>query len=319
MANRIGPMVIAASLAAAISAAAWSAGSAAEQAYPSKPINWITFSSRGGGGDQLSRVLATAAERHFGQPWHVENITGASGLNAWREMLRRPADGHTIFLGSPTTNLAVLKQNPPILDSKNDIRMVAYTGAWGSILLSLPNEPWSTWKGLKAYAEQNPGKLTIAGSEAVNIGLAYLFERAGIRESVRFIPYDSTGAATTDFLGGHVKLAGMTAASATKLIPTKAVGVLNAGTLDEIAGVPNARQLGYDGIIFPRWVGVHPQTPQGIVSDISNRIGKVLGDAKIVEQLAKMNETATFTPHDEAQKDYLKLNDGIKDLLAKLK
>lgn len=292
-----------------------SSSEAAAQSYPSKKISWIVFGGKGGGGDRWSRILASTAEEYFGQPLRVENITGASGVAAWKEMLDRPADGHTIFLGSPTTNIAVLKQPERPLNVKRDIKIVGYISAWGAILMSRPNQEWSDWEALKSYAEENPGKLTIGGSEAVNMGIAYMLSKAGIRDKVTFVPYSSTSNAVADFLGGHISLMGATSSTAETLIPNKAVAVANTGSLPELEGVPTAKDLGYSGIVFPRWVGVHPDTPDDIANAISEKLGMLLQDKSVNGLINKIGETIAFMPRNEASPDYENLVDGLEELI----
>ena len=310
-------ITVAAFTVALISIVALSPTEATAQAYPSKKISWIVFGGKGGGGDRWSRILASTAEDHFGQPWRVENITGASGVAAWKEMLARPADGHTIFLGSPTTNIALLKQSKPPLKVKRDIKIVGYISAWGAILMSKPKQKWSGWKGFKSYVETNPGKLTIGGSEAVNMGIAFMLGKAGVRDKVTFVPYSSTNKAVADFLGGHISLLGATSSTAKTLIPGKAVAIANTGTLSELKGVPTAKELGYSGIVFPRWVGVHPDTPEAIAVSISTRLGKLLKDKSVTRLIKKIGEKIVFLPRDKASPEYEKLVDGIKDLIKK--
>ena len=319
MARRIGLLAIAACFSASILAVTSGANDAGAQSYPSKRISWITFGGKGGGGDRWSRILASTGEEHFGQPWRVENITGASGVTAWKELLDRPADGHTIFLSSPSTDIAVLKQPKPPLDVRKDIRIVGYIAAWGSIMLSKPDQEWSTWQGFKAYAEKNPGKITIGGSESVNMGIAYMLKQAGIRDKVTFVPYSSTNDAVADFLGGHVTAMGSTSSTAKTLVPKDAVVVANTGSLPEIKDAPTAKDLGYDGMIFPRWVGVHPKTPDAVVADISKRLGALLNDKSVKRLISRIGETIAFLPHDKAAADYAKMVDGLEDLLSEQK
>ena len=128
----------------------------------------------------------------------------------------------------------------------------------------------------RSYAEKNPGKLTIGGSEAVNMGIAYMLSKAGIRDKVTFVPYSSTSNAVADFLGGHISLMGATSSTAETLIPNKAVAVANTGSLPELEGVPTAKDLGYSGIVFPalgrgasRYAGRYRERDFGEAGDAS--------------------------------------------------
>ena len=110
---------------------------------------------------------------------------------------------------------------------------------------------------------------------------------------------------------------GATSSTAKTLIPGKAVAIANTGTLSELKGVPTAKELGYSGIVFPRWVGVHPDTPEAIAVSISTRLGKLLKDKSVTRLIKKIGEKIVFLPRDKASPEYEKLVDGIKDLIKK--
>jgi len=55
----------------------------------------------GGVSDVIARTLNTTLAKHLGQPVIVENLGGASGGIVAQKVLNSPADGHTIFQGSP--------------------------------------------------------------------------------------------------------------------------------------------------------------------------------------------------------------------------
>ena len=57
--------------------------------YPDKMITYIVPFKAGGGTDRSARILSTAAIDRFGQPWHVRNMPGASGIVGWKDLLRR--------------------------------------------------------------------------------------------------------------------------------------------------------------------------------------------------------------------------------------
>ena len=286
-------------------------GSMAVAKYPEKMITWITPFSAGGGTDRWARIMSSAAIDHFGQPWHVVNIPGASGVVGWKDGLKRPADGYSIIQGSPTPVIALLtEEKPPI--SPYDIKIVCYVSAFRSVLVSKPDAPWATWEGLKEYARKNPGKLTVGGTTSLIMGQANLLDQAGIK--VTLVPYDSTADAVADFLGGHIDTAAVTFSTAKTIVPEEAVAVVNTSEIP-IKGfedLPTAKDLGYEGMAFPRWVGVHPDTPDEIVEFISEKMGSLLQDEAVAKLLKKIGEEIIFVPHAEAQEAYRKMVEGMK-------
>jgi len=287
-----------------------SGGAIAEAAgaYPSKVITWVSPFAAGGGNDRWSRIMSSAAFDAFGQPWHVRNVPGASGVVGWRWLLRRPADGYTIILGASTPMIGLLMEDKPPI-SLNDIKIVSYVSFFRGVMVAQPGQPWSNWKGFKEYAKKNPKKITVGGSFSNIIGVVYMFDQAGL--DVTYVPYPSTGKAVADFLGGHIKTLVASVSTVKSFIPEKASPVVNTSDLPinkkkfkMFRGVPNAKDLGYDGLSFPRWVGVHPDTPDSIANSISEKMGALLKSKSIKRLIGKIGEEIIYLPRDKAEKEY---------------
>lgn len=281
--------------------------------YPEKMITYVCIFKAGGGTDRWARVMSSGAKDAFGQFWHVINIPGADGIVGWREALKKPADGYTIIQGSSTPVIALLKEEKPPI-SPLDVKIVCYVSAFRAILVAKPGKPWSTWEGLKNYAKKNPGKLTVGGTTSLLMGQANLFDQAGLKATM--VPYDSTGDAVADFLGGHIHLASATFSTVETIVPDEAVAVVNTSEIPVkkkgFEDLPNAKDLGYDGMAFPRWVGVHPDTSDPIVWTISEKMDNLLKHKSVTRLIKKMGEEIIFVPHAEAQQAYKKMVEGMK-------
>ncbi len=290
--------------------------------YPEKMIIYVCPFSAGGGTDRLARILSSAAIDHFGQPWHVVNIPGASGIVGWKHVLGKPADGYTILQSSSTPVIALTMEEKPALNPSL-IKIACYVAGFRSIVTSKPGTEWSTWEKFKAYAKKNPGQITVAGTMSNLIGAANMFDQAGIE--VNFVPYDSTGTAVADFLGGHVDTLAATASTVETLFPQKGVAVVNTSDVPlpekakEFKGVPGAKDLGYKGMFFPRWVGVHPATPDNIVDLISQKMGSLVKDKAVASLFKKVGEEITYLPRAEADASYKDMVKSIKKTAKLLK
>ncbi len=296
-------------------------GFAAE--YPSKTITWVVPFGAGGGTDRWARVMSASAIDHFGQPWHVRNMPGASGVVGWKKVLAGSADGYTILQASPTPVLSLLlEKTPPI--QPDDIKIVAYVSAFRAILMTKPGQSWSDWKGFVKYAKANPGKLTIGGTNSNLVGAANLFDQAGIKATL--VPYPSTGKASADFLGGHVMALAATTSTALSLVPEKATVVVNTSDLalpkkaaEKLGSPPSATDLGYKGISFPRWIGVHPKTPDKIADAISAKLTNLLKDKSVKRLMGKLGEEIIFVPRKEAQAKYKDMVKAMRKAVKLLK
>src|SRR5690606_25791802 len=74
--------------------------------FPAKPIRIIAPSSAGGILDLTSRLVGEQLSRQLGTPVVIENMPGGGGIIGMQGMLRAPADGHTLVMGSLGPNAA---------------------------------------------------------------------------------------------------------------------------------------------------------------------------------------------------------------------
>jgi len=302
---------------------AW-AGSAIAQDdvsnYPDRPVTWIVPFSAGGGADTWTRIIASEAEKVWGVPFIVQNRPGQGATRGWKDALTEP-DGYTILHASPSPIITLLSQdNPPFQPS--NIKIVGFLGGYENVIAANSDDPWSNWEGLVNFAEENPGKLTIGGTAAPLLAAAYMFDQAGI--DVIYIPYPGSGAASTDYLGGHIDMLATTTASGVALLPDEAVLVANtsdqqlpAEAINQIKEVgstvpPTAKDLGYEGFSFPRWVGVHPETPDELVARISDLLGKLMNTEAVKNKISMTGEEVNYVGHKEAQQRYNKLVESLE-------
>ena len=89
----------------AIAAGLWSGRSVAVAVadFPSRPVRLVVPYSVGVGPDVVARGLAERLAQQWGQTVWVDNKPGASGIVAFSEVRRTPADGHTLFLADTGT------------------------------------------------------------------------------------------------------------------------------------------------------------------------------------------------------------------------
>src|SRR6185436_7218694 len=106
-------------LAAAIGLAATAA--LAAETYPTRPIRLVVPSPPGGTIDPISRVLAEAMSRRYGQNVVVDNRPGAN-FNVGMELVAKsPANGYTLVIassGALATNIHLYRKLPfdPVKD-----------------------------------------------------------------------------------------------------------------------------------------------------------------------------------------------------------
>src|SRR5215475_6189834 len=70
------------------------------QAYPTRPVRIVVGFAAGGAPDILARLFGQWLSDRLGQPFVIENRTGAGGNIATEAVVLAPADGHTLLLTS---------------------------------------------------------------------------------------------------------------------------------------------------------------------------------------------------------------------------
>ena len=134
------------------------------QAYPSRPVRIIIGVPAGGSGDILARLVAQSLQEQLGQPFVVENRSGAGTNFAIEAVARAAPDGYTLLLTGPSAAINATLYGKLNYNFVQDIASVAFLIAVPNVLVVHPTVPAKTVPELIAYAKANPAKLNIASS-----------------------------------------------------------------------------------------------------------------------------------------------------------
>jgi len=183
--------------------AAW-----AEAPFPSKPITLVVPFAPGGVADITARTVGQAMAATLGQAVVIDNRPGAGGIVATQAVLKAPADGLTLLLTSNATAVSVHLVKKLPYDVSKDLAPISTLGFFELGLAVASESRFKTLKDVVAYANANPGKLTI-GTIAVGSTQhlsAELFKaRAGIEALV--VPYKGSPAVINALRAGEIDLA----------------------------------------------------------------------------------------------------------------
>src|SRR6201990_3556269 len=72
------------------------------QDYPTRPVKIIVPFGAGGPADVTARQIGSILQESFGQPFVIENRTGAGGVIGTLEAAKSPPDGYTLLMMSNT-------------------------------------------------------------------------------------------------------------------------------------------------------------------------------------------------------------------------
>lgn len=309
---------IAAGAAAAVVLGMGSAGAADD--YPTGTINWVIPFGAGGGSDRLSRMFAAEAEHHFGgASLNVENHPGAGAVTGWQHVLDRPADGYTVFNATPTPVLSLLSEDDAPIDP-GEIEILGYLAAFASVLVVREDE-FPDWESFVEALNERP--ITIGGTNALLLGAANVIDQAGA-EAI-YVPYGSTGESVTDFLGGHIDVAAVTESTALTIVPENGIALMNTSSIalpvevnEALGNPPTAMDLDFSGLAFPRWVGMHPDTPEDVMASFADMFEAAATDPDVQAVFENAGEPIIFLNREDAAADYEAMVETMRNALGLL-
>src|ERR1700758_970398 len=172
--------------------------------YPARPVRVIVPFGAGGPADVTARQLGSILQESFGQPFVVENRTGAGGVVGTLEAAKSPPDGYTLLMMSntQTANESLVPQRK--YELMRDLAPIAPVNYSDLVIVVHPSVPAKTLAEFIALAKAQPGKLNYASSGQ---GTPYhmageLFKSmAGI--NIKHAPYRHSGEARNGVIGGQ--------------------------------------------------------------------------------------------------------------------
>ena len=272
--------------------------------YPSKPVRIVIHFPAGGSTDLVSRVLAQALTESMGQPFVVENRTGADGAIAAAAVMQSPPDGHTLFVATNTAMVQVpLLQKKPPYDPLAAFTPVSLVGRYTFLLVVTPSLGVNTLDELVAHARANPGKVNFATySGASQLAYAQIVKTAGV-DMLR-VPYKGEAPSIVDVLGGSIHAVFAT--------PTSSLTHIRDGRLRALATtlparwpllpqVPTTVEAGMPPINVEFFAALFGPAgmPQDIAQRLSRELGAIMARPKIREQIDRQGFALAGTSPEE--------------------
>ena len=264
------------------------------QGYPSKPVRILVGFPPGGGVDMMARALGQKLSELWGQTVVIENRPGANAIIATELLAKATPNGYTLQLTSPgaiviSPNLGTKLSYDPL----RDFSPITVVSESAPLLVSNPSVPVSGIHDLISYAKAHPNELTYASSGigGPNHMAGELLKQLAHIDIVH-VPFKGSAPATTDLLGGQVKLMfGVIPA----LLPYVQSGRLKAlavgGTKRSavLPTVPTIAEGGVPGYSLTVWFGIlAPKlTEKSVISIINTSIVKLLHSVDFQNTLIK--------------------------------
>jgi len=269
-------------LAAGLALAGVAAAQSRTPDYPTRPVRVVVPFSPGGAVDGPMRLLAEGLTKRLGQAVFVENKPGAGATIGTELVAKAAADGYTLLLASQTNAISATLYSKLPYDSIEDFTPISLIGREPGVVVVHPSLPVRTLQELIAYVKAHPGDVDYASSgngSGQHLFAALLCSMTGMK--MNHVPYRGSGQATTDLLGGQVKVAipgtaGMVGhIRAGKL---RALAVTGAKRSPQLPDVPTVAEAGVPGYEAYIWMGLlAPKgTPPAIVERLHREVVSVL-------------------------------------------
>jgi len=245
------------------------------QTYPSKPVRVIVTFPPGSTPDIVGRALAGRLQEALGQPFVVENRSGAGGNVGADAVAKAAPDGYTLLVstnGVFAINKALYKSMP--FDPDKDLVPLSLLATAPQTLVVQPSLGLKDFKGFIEYAKRNPGKLSygsVGGGSASHLTMELLKSDAAV--DLVHVPYKGFPPAVTDLLSGNIHTmfaivpGVLPHVKAGKMTPLAVTALKRSGLAPE---VPSVAELGLPQLESLAWIGLG--APAGLPADVVDRI-----------------------------------------------
>jgi tripartite-type tricarboxylate transporter receptor subunit TctC len=262
--------------------------------YPNKPVRLVVPFAPGGSTDIFARLIAERLQAPLGQPVVVENRAGAAGNIGANEVVRSPADGHTLLMattGVMAINNALYKNMT--YDAAKDLEPVVYVASITNVLIVPPDFPAKNVAELVAMAKKEPGKLSFASSGAgASTHMSAELFKSMTGTDILHVPYKGSGPAMPDLMSGRVHMMFENAPGAVPHIKAgklRALGQTGLKRSSALPDVPTIAESGVPGYESLSWSGiaVAAGTPKPIVEKLNRDLNAVLAMPEMRQKLAE--------------------------------
>ena len=245
------------------------------QSYPGKPVRVVIPYPPGSTPDIVGRTLSAKLQEAFGQPFVVENRTGAGGNIGAEAVAKAPADGYTLLVGinGPAAINKFLYKDLGY-DSDKDLLPVSLLATAPQMLVATPSVEANDFKAFVTLLKKNPGRLSygsVGSGSASHLTMELL--KSDAKVFIVHIPYRGFPPAVTDLLSGNIQTmfaivpAVLPQVKAGKLKAFAVTGLKRSAMAPE---VPSVAELGYPQLESLAWIGL--LAPAGTPTEIVARL-----------------------------------------------
>jgi len=281
------------------------AGAASAQAYPVKPVRIISPFPPGQATDIMARLVAENLAQPLGQPFLVENRSGAGGALGTEAAAKAAPDGYTLVMAT----IGALAISPALYsklgyDPVRDFAPIANLGLTPQTLVVSSSSGLRTLKDFVEHAATTPVAYASSGNgSASHLAMEMFRSASGVH--LNHIPFKGSSEAQTQVLGGEVQImfdAIPGVAAQIRAGRLRALGIGSPERSPFFPDVPTIAEQGYPGFAAVGWIGIAApaRTPEPVLDRLNAEVRRVIAKPEIRERLAALS----FLPVGDSREQF---------------
>lgn len=265
--------------------------SAAQAAWPARPLRLVVPFVAGGGADVTARLIAAKLQEQLGQQVVIDNRPGGNTLIGAQELMKAQPDGYTLMWSIDQTfvlNPSLYNRLP--YDPRKDFTPIALAiTSPNAVIVRTGAGSAGEVHELVKRAKANPGKVNFGAAAILSQMAMEEFNRSAGIEATR-VPYKGSAEVAQATIAGDIDAAFDGIAPYVQFVKAGRAKILAFASLKRFSGqpeVPTLDELGYKGLDFSVWFGIvgPAGVPPEIVKRVSDGVDAVLREPDVVEKL----------------------------------
>jgi len=253
--------------------------------YPERPVRIVVPVSAGGGVDSLARLIGQHYHALWGQPFIIDNRTGAGGSIGAEIVARAAPDGYTLMVSSSSylTNAAIRDVR---YDPIRDFQPITKLTTNPYIIVVTPSLPVKTVADLVNLAKAKPELVTYASSGTggiLHMGGELLTALTGTK--MTHVPYKGVADGYPAVISGQVNWMLGSPISAQPLMKAgrmRGIAVTTEKRLKALPDLPTIAET-VPGYEVSAWFGLFgpAKLPPAIVEQLYKEAAKAVNEPKV--------------------------------------
>ncbi|GAA5164284.1 tripartite tricarboxylate transporter substrate-binding protein [Ornithinimicrobium tianjinense] len=290
--------------------------------FPEDDISMIVPFSAGGPTDTVTRLIAEPMGEALEVQVLVENVEGAGGTVGGAEAAQADPDGYTVLMHHIGMSTAPTLYEDLAYDPQTDFKTVGLVTEVPMTIIARKDFEATDAKDLITYLKENADSVNLAHAgvgSASNLCGLLLQDALGV--TFNEVPYDGTGPAMTELVGGQVDLMCDQTTNTSSQIKdgsVKAYAVTTPERVESLSDLPTAQESGLD-LEVSVWHGLYvpAETPDDVVAKLTEALQAALKDQTVIDEMAKLGtapvaeDQATPEAHSAKLKEQTELWAGI--------